>query len=196
VKVLVVCEGKHESGGALESLLRRMGPGADVQYDWDKLSKASLHAHHGKGQGYHKRAVAWMRDAEKRGYDGLILLVDRDSQPPREADIDRAQSDTTSAIQRALGVAIEMFDAWILADECALTEVLGVEVSRQADPETVRDPKSKVEALLRLSPRGLAATEMYAGVAKIADLAILEARCPRGFRPFAARVRSLCSVAS
>jgi len=196
VKVLVVCEGKHESGGALESLLRRLGPQPSMQFDWDKLSKRSLHAHHGKGQGYYKRAVEWILEAEKKGYDGLILLVDRDSEPLRQTEIDRAQEDEISAIRRALGVAVEMFDAWMLADERALTEVLGVEVSKQPDPETIADPKNECEDLLRWSERAMTPTQMYADVARMADLGILEARCPRGFRPFAERVRSLCSQAS
>jgi hypothetical protein len=32
---------------------------------------------------------------------------------------------------------------------------------------------------------------MYAAVAEVVDLALLEQRCPRGFAPFAQRVRGL-----
>ena len=68
MRVLVVAEGKHESSGALENLLNRLGEN---------------NAFHGKGQGYFKRAVRWLKEAEERGVNALILLIDEDGRDER-----------------------------------------------------------------------------------------------------------------
>lgn len=79
----------------------------------------------------------------------------------------------------------------MLADEEALTEVLGVQVERQRAPESLRRPKRTCEELLASSSRGLSQSEMYAATADRVSMERLAERCPRGFAPFAKRVRDL-----
>ena len=93
--------------------------------------------------------------------------------------------------RRALGVAVRSFDAWMLADEQALTTALGYTVSRQSEPEAIRNPKELCARLLQKSAKTLTQTEMYEAVAKAADTDTLQERCPHGFAPFARRVREL-----
>ena len=59
---------------------------------------------------------------------------------------------------------------------------------RQAEPETIRDPKQVCASLLTNSQNQMAQSEMYARVAQRLDVAVLVSRCPSGFRPFAERV--------
>ena len=188
MNVLVVSEGKHEQAGALETLLRRLG-GDRAVFAFDRVSSSSIHAFHGKGSGYFKRAVRWLLEAKKRGFDALVLLIDQDGERERSRQIADAQDTSLSPLPRAMGVAIRTFDAWMLADEMALTDVLGCPVNRQAEAETIRDPKEVCASLLTNGRNQMAQSEMYARIACQLDVAVLVSRCPSGFRPFAERVR-------
>lgn len=194
MRILLVGEGPSELNGALENLVRRLGVTV-AGIDTDRVSQGEIHAHHGKGRGYFKRAVRWMLEAQKRGYDTLILVIDQDGRPERTREIDDAQQYAGTSVQRALGVAIRTFDAWMLADDKALTNVLGLTVSRQPDPESIVDPKGVCRGLLDESDCSFRQTEMYAAIAEVVDIAALEARCPKGFASFAQRVRGLPGAA-
>jgi hypothetical protein len=191
MKVLIVAEGKHESGGALKTLVGRVA-GKCLECDFDRVQRHDIHAHHGTGQGYYKKAIRWMLEAQKRGYEAIILLVDHDHQPRRRQELNQAQEDTSLArIARAVGVAVETFDAWMLADERALSDVLGTQVPRQQDPETICDPKAVCAELHDSSENQMSLTEMYAALAAIINIDTLEQRCPSGFAPFSCRMRLL-----
>jgi len=188
MKVLVVSEGKHEQSGALESLLKRLG-GTHASFEFDRVSNSRIHAFHGKGKGYFKRAIRWLKEAENRKADVLVFLIDEDGRSERIAQIRDAQDSLMFQLRRAMGVAIRMFDAWMLADEKTLTQVLGYDVDRQPDPETIRNPKRVCADLLANSQNQMTQSEMYARVSYEIDIDILSDRCQSGFRPFAASVR-------
>ena len=189
--VLVVVEGKHESGGAARALIQQVRPDlTDLMFE--RLANSKIHVHPGNGKAYFKKAVRWMLEAKDRGFDAIILLVDRDGVPTRCAEIADAQNHTAQCpIPRALGVPVEAFDAWMLADEQAISSVLAVTVPRQPDPENIAHPKDHFEALLRSLERPWGGAQMYTELAKKLDIKKLEARCPTGFGAFANRVRNL-----
>jgi hypothetical protein len=155
------------------------------------VSRKDIHAHHGKGQGYFKKALRWILEAERRGYDALVLVIDQDNTPERVQEINKAQNDQRVTLRRALGVAIRTFDAWMLADEQALSRVLGYTISPQRSPEDVSDAKDVCAQLLGKSLMAMLQSEFYASVAREADVNMLERQCSKGFGPFAQRVRSL-----
>jgi len=195
MKVLLVAEGKHERGkedrdGALETLVRRLHQGV-IQCALERASRNDIHAHHGKGQGYFKKALRWILEAQKRGYAGLVLVIDQDNTPERVREITDAQNTQRVSLRRALGVAIRTFDAWMLADEQALTRVLGYDVPTQPSPEEMSDAKAVCAQLLGQSRAAMSQSEFYAFVAREADINTLERRCDKGFAPFAQRVRAL-----
>lgn len=195
MKVLVVAEGRHELGGALESLIRRLAT-QPLECSFERVSRGNIHVHRGKGRGYFKRAIRWMREAEKRGFDGIVLVIDQDNYPERKRELDDAQEHLEGvSIPRALGVAIRTFDAWMLADERAVSKALNHPVPAAPHPEDIHDPKDYCTKLLRESGCDLSQTEMYAAVASTAEISLLARRCPRGFAPFAERVRKLQSQA-
>ena len=191
MKVLLVSEGKHELAGALETLVRRLFSPREIEIDHDKVSIADVHAYHGKGQGYTKRAIRWLLDARKRGYDAIVLVIDEDGQTERVREIAEAQKHEGFEFQRAFGVAIRTFDAWMLADEQALTAVLGCQIQCQPAPESEKDPKQACKDLRDAGEADISQTEMYVRIAERVNLLLLEQRCPRGFAPFADRVRRL-----
>jgi hypothetical protein len=188
--VLVVAEGKHELSGALENLLKRLG-GDNAVFEFDRVSNKNIHAFHGKGKRYFKRAFRWLKEAEKKGADALILLIDEDGKRERIEQIQEAQDSLLSQLPRAMGVAIRMFDAWMLADEKALTEVLGNNVNRQTNPETIGNPKQVCAKLLADSQIQISQSEMYASVSSKINIEILCDRCKSGFKPFATYVRNI-----
>ncbi len=196
MRVLVVSEGEHEQGGALENLLRRLG-GKEAKFAFDCVQRDDIHTHHGKGRGYVKRALRWLKEAKRREMDALVLLVDQDHPEYRRSEQVREAQEYCNpkvpalTLPRAMGVAIKTFDAWMLADEKALTEVLGCTVARQHDPETISQPKKVCGRLLESGTNRMAQREMYAGVALRLDIEVLTKRCPRGFKPFAERVRKM-----
>jgi len=190
MRILVVCEGKHEWSGALKNLLVKLG-GDEGGLEFDRVSNNEIHAVHGKGRGYFKRALRWLIEAEKRGVDGLILVIDEDGKRERIGEIQEAQDWSLLQLRRAMGVAIRAFDAWMLADERALSEVLGRNVNRQADPETIANPKDVCAGLLDESQAQISQSEMYARVSCKINIDILCDRCQSGFRPFATRVRNM-----
>lgn len=191
MKVLVVAEGAHEREGALPALVRRLNP-AIVDAECEPANTTSVRAYRGTGDGFYKRALRWLIEAEKRGYDALVFVIDRDRRRERIREMNMAQhSLTQSQLPRALGVAIESFDAWILADQKALGIVLGCNVPQQKSPERMRDPKARCETLRDRSGKDLALRDMYREVLANAEVEVLEKRCPDGLAPFAERVERL-----
>jgi len=190
MRILVVSEGKHEQSGALENLLNRLG-GEHHDFAPDRIARKDLPRVHG-GKGYKKKALRWLLQAEKEGYGALILLMDEDGKNERVQEIREAQDhNALSDLPRAMGVPIRTFDAWMLADEKALTEVLGHNVNRQSDPETIANPKQVCADLLADSNKGISQSEMYARVSCNIDIDMLCDRCQSGFKPFATYVRRI-----
>lgn len=191
MRVLLVSEGKHELDGALETLVRRLVP-RQFDCDWKKITDPLLRTHPGKGPGYFKKALRCVRFAHDEGYNAIVLVIDQDDDTDRQRHLAAAQGHTKmTTLARALGVAVRTFDAWMLADEQALSKVLGRPVQRQPDPEAIRDPK-KVCIDLRDAPGGtLGLADLYRALASHLNLGILEQRCPSGFGAFAGRVRAL-----
>jgi hypothetical protein len=191
VKLLIVSEGKHELGGALETIVRRLVR-IVADFEFRKVSDRVIGALHGRGPRYAKRAIQWLRYAAKHSYDGLVLLIDQDDQVNRRRQISDAQDELRlTSLPRAMGVAVRTFDAWMLADEQALTAVLSLPVQRQQDPERIVDPKSVCTALRDAAPSNLNLALLYAELAKVIDLSVLAWRCPLGFEPFAGRVHRM-----
>ncbi|HIJ54151.1 MAG TPA: DUF4276 family protein [Planctomycetes bacterium] len=183
-------EGKHEQSGALDNLLKRLG-GHHHLFEHDRIANTDIPRVH-KGKGYFKKALRWVLKAENNGYDALIFLIDEDGIKKRVQEIREAQNhNLLSCLPRAMGVAIRTFDAWMLADEKALTEVLGYNVNRPPNPEAIPNPKEVCSDFLAVSDTRISQSEMYARVSHEINIDILCDRCQSGFRPFAMRVRNI-----
>lgn len=205
MKVLLVSEGMHEHAdpiwgqpddhGALEILVTRL-LGQGVELESRKPSDRNFRRTrvHGKGQAYEKIVMAFLIEADRRGFDALIFLIDEDGRHERRAAMDAAQASGRATLPRACGVAIRTFDAWMLADERALAATLNVNVDAQSDPEELKEPKELCRRLRDGSGRGLRLRDVYATCAERADLQVLKRRCPQGFAPFAERVETLVTV--
>lgn len=192
MRLLLVSEGEHESSGALEALVRRLLP--DGEHECTFKNIRDLRGGHGKGPRYFKKVVTFLHFAARNGYEALVLVVDEDGDRSRRRQFDDAQEHSDVALPRAIGLAIPTFDAWMLADERALSRALGCIVQRQPDPEQVPSPKQLCERLHADSRCEVGLREVYATVASLLDLDVLRRRCPDGFGVFARRVCALAGA--
>lgn len=191
MKLLIVSEGKHELTAALPTIVSRL-TGIVEHFKVMKVSDPPLRVHPAKGPGCFKKAVRCLLYATENGYDALVLLIDQDDQPDRRRQLSDAQDQLRlTTIPRAMGVAVVTFDAWMLADEQALSAVLSRQVQRQPDPERIRNAKAACAELRDAANSQLSLTVLYAELTKVIDLTVLASRCPSGFEPFAHRLRGM-----
>lgn len=195
LRVLLVSEGKHEQAGALLRLLERCCQGTIIQATHAKLSDPQIKSSNGASQGTMKRAIRWAQHAEAEGFQACVVLLDEDGSGSRVGEMDAAQESPLCGLPRAMGVAVRTFDAWMLADETAVSRALGRKIQRQKDPEKIKNAKDVFEKLLG-NRAGISQAEAYASIAATARLTELEARCPVGFQPFTARLRALGAAAN
>ncbi len=189
MRILLVSEGKHELSGALQTLVRRLLPDK-ATFEVRQVKDLPLRVH-GKGDGLFKVAIGWLLFAQHEQFDALVLTVDEDGVRNRRRQFESAQTSLKTPLPRALGLAIRTFDAWMLADEVALSEVCRLTIQAQPSPELIDDPKALCIALRDESGLDVGLAEMYARLAEVIRLHILEARCGEGFSAFARRVRDL-----
>ena len=195
-KIWVICEGKHESGGALLNLIHRILPSAvesEIIFEpWkNPRNSGRRFRSSGKGDGVFKKFIAAIFDAQRDGFDCVVGLIDCDSDRSRIRSVDKAQEDDRIDFPRAFGVAIETFDAWFLADEVALSTCFGIQIQSQPDPESCEDAKAVITKFQNSGTTTEALADCYAILASIAKLEQIERRCPKSFGVWMKRVAAL-----
>lgn len=156
---------------------------------------ARLHIH-----GYEKKVAFAIRQAEDAGESGLIATVDRD-RSPRRSRLKALREGRGAARARrhllpvALGEANPHAEAWLLADQTAVQQALGLAPGTPIGASG-RSPKDELQALLQSSsrcqePRAV----VWADVAVRARPDVIEAVRDIGFSSFADELRrELASV--
>jgi hypothetical protein len=219
VRLLVVSEGALDVGsgsgdddgrGAVSVLLRRVLEetlGRDIA-DWeierDVLPR--VHEQSDRVSGYPRKVQLAIVEARARGCSSVAIVVDRDRTDggSRLAMLRAGRSLAEAegqplAYHTALGVAVEMVEAWLLADEQALNETLGLAppVPRFPDPEQLAGrpgtdtyPKTIFKGLIKR--RTTTSDTPYDDVAARVRIEVIESRCRLGFAAFAEEVRERC----
>jgi hypothetical protein len=204
MRVLVISEGKHELNhktgnslvsGALVELVKRIlnHPQAIENLSIERKDARSFGdiTRQDRGTGganYKRKAMSWIRRAENEKYDAIVIVVDQDNAPDRREGLDSAQEDARLSLPRAIGLAVKTFDAWMLADEKAISIAIGRTVQTQKSPEEHKSPKAQMETIIA-NCDGM--SEVYLRIVKEAKIDTLCTRCPKGFRPFHDRVAKL-----
>lgn len=217
MRVLVVGEGKNDVGyqapegwrdGVLPELVRRLlrlGDEDEIgRRRWKDIRQNPL-APRRPIRGFDRRTEAWMYYAKTHGFAAVILVADRDGRV-EEQRIDRIRNGRDQAraelgIDAAVGVAVEMIEAWLLADEQALRQVTGNKsIPRQPDPETLAsrtkdspsNPKHRLRCLIDDGDQlDETYTVVYARIAATANLDVVADLCAQGFKPFREDVERL-----
>lgn len=200
MNVLVVSEGKHELGTDVESsalitlVSRILGNGPQFTLENVRKPEFRIHKPRGKSAAYEKRALACLRYAEREGFDALVFLVDEDGETERRTGIDNAQQHGSFWLPRAFGLAVRTFDAWMLADDVAMSAVLQSTIPLQKHPEAMKDPKRQVQRILDDAKSSLRLHEFYYAIAQTIDTDRLCKRCPSGYAPFHKRIEAICEI--
>ena len=208
VRVLLVSEGRHELADCpdgyvpdealppLAILVRRMTGMAGTVRFCCRRGKSIRNVHRGKmSSGWGKKVYSAMWCAtngmEGETFDAVVVVVDRDGPRNAERLAEMQQGRNVYGDSRcpcALGVAVEAFDAWMIADPQGIAAAGGDATKTHANPEETRQPKDAADAIFG-TRGGTGLGPKYAVVAQNANLANLEERCPQGFAPFAAEVK-------
>lgn len=121
----------------------------------------------------------------------FVAFWDCDSEPVNLQDRDEIHRELRGRGERglAVGVCVQMLEAWLLADAGAFRRCFGRGPAEgfPGRPESIQAPKGPLTALLeeyeaRLRFGGTAAA--YREIAKHIDLDVLAANCPKGFGRF------------
>jgi len=114
-----------------------------------------------------------VRDADRKNPEVLINQM--------ESKI----SGRTYPFRRNLLVAVEKMEAWLLADEQALSSVTNKSQPRVPDPEKIFDPKAKLRSILSdaQNDQSVYTHEVARKIAAAARPEIVAARCP-SFKKF------------
>jgi hypothetical protein len=211
MKILVYGEGPQDVGrgedeyvGVVRTLVERLitecPDSSDEKITFRGRRLGRLHG----GKGFKRKARIAINEARRQGYDCVVIVIDRDGRRQKNGRLQalndgRDEALRTAYFPTAIGVAIETMEAWLLADERALSECLGRAVDKQPSPEklsgkkgTPEHPKTRLNTLIdgddgKLKQR----------IAEQVDLPTIERRCPKGFKPFADEIRAhLCPALS
>jgi hypothetical protein len=207
LRILLVGEGTHELGSyrdeyaeqddlpALAGLVRRLLGHHPSPRFFCRAAKDIRNIHRGKlGSRLSKKvysAIWYARHGKHAPLDAVVLVIDRDGprQAGRLAEMRQGRDKYgPNVVPCALGLAIEQFDAWMIADPDAVRVAGGKPAEADQAPESIRDPKAAADRVFG-TQHGTGLGPRYAIVASNADLDALEEACPEGFRPFADEVR-------
>jgi len=154
-----------------------------------------------RSRGYETKVACAIREANRQGFDGIAIVVDRDGDTERIKRLKKGVEDASSEVPlpAVVGVAVETIEAWLLADEQAIREALDCDVAAGIDPEkltgrpgTMDHPKDRLaELLARDTDEGRTNSERFDTIADRANVAVVERRCKQGFAPYAKDVRHI-----
>lgn len=185
-----------EQLGALPRLVHRLLDNPEsVEYECRSF-KSVTHVPGKATNKFARKVKRAIQDAKLEGYDGVVVVIDRDREPDRDRiDVLREGRDDMQAdgyTPCAVGTAVEAFDAWMIVDGKAISAADGDASISHTDPEkldrtegTGHHPKDRAARIFGTG-RGLGRT--YAAVAAKVDIELLKRRCPQGFAPFAEEV--------
>ena len=111
--------------------------------------------------------------------DNAIVVRDADHKNPNDliARMENRISGRSYPFPRHLLVIVQELEAWLLADEEALSAATGKPQKRIPEPEAVNDPKARLEMIL--SDAGFVYTaEVARKIASAARADVLSVRCP------------------
>lgn len=178
-----------EARGALRVFVRRLLSEAFAREvrEWE-VKGDRLFRLHGRGGFAKKVERSIAKHSRDQDISGIAIAIDRDGPENKDrlARLEEGRHAAAEAGHRladhtAVGVMIEMLEAWLLADTGALASVLGVP-GAMPDPETIGDPKPRLSEMIRNA--GLTIADAYDQLAESADLAEIRRRC-RAFEDFA-----------
>ena len=178
--------------GAVRVFLQRL-IAAEIGHEpseWE-IEGAKLPRLH-EGSGFRRKVrLAIAQRSPDADLEALAIVIDRDG-PANSGRLGLLEEGREEAVEKgyrlaphtALGVMVEMLEAWLLADTAALAEVVGIS-GAAADPESDPNPKATLSQMI--GNAGVTVPEAYDQIAERADLSTIRQRCG-SFERFASEV--------
>lgn len=169
----ILVEG-HKDKSVIEALLGKIFP----------QNNCLCHPTGGK-QKLMQKFPGYLEDFRYRNVNKALIIRDKDSQCAKEliAKIHEKQKNHNYPFPIKFCLIKEEMEAWLLADENAISQVVGKKVSRINDNlEDIKHPKEKLQIILSASNANFT-PETLRKIAEAADLEKIEYRCP-SFRRF------------
>jgi hypothetical protein len=172
---------------AMQSLGIRV---ADAQFEfgfWSKFHNGNL------VRGNDKRLTFTITDITNSRPDisAIVVLIDADGDGARRLRslrAGRAEAEHRGhvlALKTSIGVAVQMVEAWLIADHNAVVRILG-RAEGGSDPEGHADPKAVLAAWI--DEAEMEVSDAYAGLANENDLVTLQSRAA-SFKRFVAELK-------
>ena len=120
-----------------------------------------------------------LKDLEREDIDLIILVKDNDNHNTN--DFYKRLEKMASNIRTKLIIAIpvQALEAWLLADENALSKVFGKTINRVKSPEKYKKPKS---ILQKIAHPDVPTRNHYKLIAQSLSISILQRRCKSFYR--------------
>ena len=115
--------------------------------------------------------------------DLAVLLVDHDGTPERRSTLRGLLSTPPLTSTWVLGIAIEEFEAWLVADIVALGNALGESIPQDKNPESLPPGRAKSTLLEHIGKRQLDEPKVRMQVAASCDIDRVSKEC-RAFEDF------------
>jgi hypothetical protein len=119
-----------------------------------------------------RRLLSWPL-ADRRP-DLAVVLVDGDEDAGRRARLHEIVSDLP--VSKVVGVAVQEFEAWLLADHAAVRQALGAAQALPSDPEGMARREAKALLVALVGDRS--ERSMRLTLASLCDLDVVRRRCP------------------
>jgi len=114
--------------------------------------------------------------------DKALIIRDAGNKNPKELKNKMRKMIKNPSFPVKMSVAVQELEAWLLADEDAISAVTGKKVTRVKNPENLRDPKERLNRLLSKAKISYTA-EVARKIAANAKVETIESRCP-SFKEF------------
>lgn len=162
---------------ALSQLLKRLSPSYNLEVE--------IRPHHG-----YSNLVRFLSQSIRElllgGINFIVVIADNDRRRPSERINELRQACNVVAIDQNLlvvGIAVQALEAWLLADESAISRVINERVSAVQNPRRIKYPDRKLKEITSYHSRGLQYFDLLKRIVEQLNIDLAARRC-RSFRRF------------
>ena len=121
-----------------------------------------------------RKLLAWPE--RSRAPEFAIVLVDGDGDPSRRATAERAVSG--AIVPAVIGVALQEFEAWLIADDAAVSRAISAAFGTQKCPEEMKPRVAKQLLADAIGRTGAEPRLVRRTIARTSRLEVIADRCP------------------
>jgi uncharacterized protein DUF4276 len=121
-----------------------------------------------------RKLLAWPPGS--RAPEFAVFLVDGDGDPSRRATVEHAT--VGALVETVIGVATQEFEAWLIADDVAVSRAMGATFPTQKNPEEMKPREAKNVLADAIGRAGSDPRVVRRTIARTCGLDVVSSRCP------------------